>query len=80
MHVDHRADVGAQAQDLAIEVVADAGHARAVEQAAGRDFGDDDVLDPHLLERDLRMLGVGDAVRMIGMRARIAMLPSVLWT
>jgi hypothetical protein len=40
----------------------------------------DDVARLHLLERDLGVLGVGEAVRKSGCGARITMLPSVLWT
>jgi hypothetical protein len=62
MHVNHGADIGPQAQDLSIQVVPDAGRQGAVEQPRGRDVGDDDVVGGHLLQRDLGVLGVGDAV------------------
>jgi hypothetical protein len=68
VHVDGGADVGPQAQDLAAEIMADAGHALAPHDAAGRHVGDDDVLELHLLERDLGMLGVSEPVWEIRMR------------
>ena len=66
MDVDHRADVGPEAQDLPVQVVADAGHRLADQQPAGRDIGHHDVVEGHLFERDLGVLGVGDAVREAG--------------
>src|SRR5882724_4837431 len=62
MRVDDGVDVGPEPQDLAVQVVADAGRHAAVEQDRRRDVRDHDVVDGHLLERDLRVLGVGDAV------------------
>ena len=50
MHVDHGIDVGAQAQDLPIELVADAGLDAAVEQPPARYVGDHHMLELHLLE------------------------------
>lgn len=67
MHMDGGVDVGPQTQDLAAEIVADAGHAVAPQDAAGRNVGDDDVLELHLLERDFGMLGIGKPVREIRM-------------
>src|SRR5436189_158390 len=68
MPMDHGADVGAQAQDLAVEIVADAGGDAAMDEIAGDHVGDDDVLDRHLLERHARMLGIGEPVRIGRMR------------
>src|SRR6266404_3687507 len=59
MDVDDRADVGPQAQDLAAQVVADARRHGAVQEPRGRDVGDDDVVERHLLQRHLGMLGIG---------------------
>jgi hypothetical protein len=42
--------------------VADAGRHVAVEQRRRRDVRDHDVVDGHLLERHLGVLGVGDPV------------------
>src|SRR5262245_19028124 len=68
VHVDDRADVWAQPQNLAVEIVANAGHARAVEQPAAGNVSDDDIGQPHHYERDFRVLGVGDPVRVVMLR------------
>ena len=68
VHVDGGVDVGPQAQDLAAEIVPDRGHARAVQDVRRRHLGDHEVFLAHLLERDLRRLGVGDAMWMVGVR------------
>ena len=62
MSMDDGVDVGPQPQDLAIQVVADAGRHVAAEQSRRRDVGDHDVVNGHLLERHLRVLGVGNPV------------------
>ena len=62
MGMDDSMDVGPEPQDLAVQVVADAGRHVAVEQSRRRDVGDHDVVDGHLLERHLGVLGVGDPV------------------
>ncbi len=67
MDVDDRVDVGPQPQDLPVQVVTDARRHRPVQQRRRGDVGDHHVVEGHLLERDLGVLGVGDAVGEIGM-------------
>jgi hypothetical protein len=67
--VDDRVDVGPQAQDLAIELMADARRPGAVQQPGADDLGDDEMVERRLLEGDAGVLGVDDAG-----------LPSELWT
>src|SRR5262245_59581148 len=62
MGVDDSTDVGPEPQNLAVQVVANAGRHVTVEQRGRRDVRDHDVVDGHLLERHLGVLGVGDAV------------------
>ena len=69
MDVDHRVDVGPQAEDLAVELMAHARRHVAVEQPAGGHVGDHDVVARHLLERDPGVLGVDHAVVEAGGRS-----------
>jgi hypothetical protein len=75
MDVDDRADVGPQAQDLAVQVVADARRHGAVQEPRGRDVCDDDVVERHLLKRHLGMLGVGHAVGKVRVRHTDGKIP-----
>ena len=63
MDVDDAVDVGAEAKDLPVQLMADAGHLAAVEERARRHIGDHDVLERQLLEGDLRGLRIDDTVR-----------------
>ena len=60
--VDDAVDVGAEAEDLAVELMADAGHLVSVEEGAPRDVGDHHVFEGYLFEGDLGGLRVDHAV------------------
>jgi hypothetical protein len=68
VEMDDRIDVGPQAQDLAVHLVADGGGALAGQDAAIGNVGDDKVVGLDFLEADALGLGVAHAVGMVGMR------------
>ena len=80
MGVDHRADVGAAGAGSRGSGYGRRSSAWCRAEPRGRDVGDDDVVERHLLQRHLGMLGVGHAVGKVGMGHADGKIPSELWT